>query len=177
MRFGLSADLPRTDAGDPADDAARTRRAGCTNAAAARAAGTGSIRHDHVPRLTDSKSRSSSPALDPPRRRSCKYAFVTSTLPSIFLAYRRFPHLRPTNHAPQRRQPTHSSASVALTHLRRAQASIALGRSLRYRLPFPAGSFIEGFRTPATVQAASLRSAGIRNPQQQPTFELKEATN
>jgi hypothetical protein len=26
--------------------------------------------------------------------------------------------------------------------------------------------FIEGFRTPATVQAASLRSAGIRNPQQ-----------
>jgi hypothetical protein len=60
---------------------------------------------------------------------------------------------------------------------RRAQASIALGRSLRYRLPFPAGSFIEGFRTPATVQAASLRSAGIRNPQQQPTFELKEATN
>ena len=30
-----------------------------------------------------------------------------------------------------------------------------------------AGSFIEGFRTPATVQAASLPSAGIRNPQQQ----------
>src|SRR6266480_470583 len=39
-------------------------------------------------------------------------------------------------------------------------------RSRRHRLPFPAGSFIEGFRTPATVQAASLRSAGIRNPQQ-----------
>jgi len=38
-------------------------------------------------------------------------------------------------------------------------------RSRRHRLPFPAGSFIEGFRTPATVQAASLRSAGIRNPQ------------
>jgi hypothetical protein len=38
-------------------------------------------------------------------------------------------------------------------------------RSPRHRLPFPAGSFIEGFRTPATVQAASLRSAGIRNPQ------------
>jgi hypothetical protein len=35
-----------------------------------------------------------------------------------------------------------------------------------HRLPFPAGSFIEGFRTPATVQAASLPSAGIRNPQQ-----------
>ena len=30
-------------------------------------------------------------------------------------------------------------------------------RSRRHRLPFPAGSFIEGFRTPATVQAASLR--------------------
>jgi len=27
----------------------------------------------------------------------------------------------------------------------------------------------EGFRTPATVQAASLRSAGIRNPQQEQT--------
>src|SRR5712675_2949850 len=38
-------------------------------------------------------------------------------------------------------------------------------RSRRHRPPFPAGSFIEGFRTPATVQAASLRSAGIRNPQ------------
>src|ERR1700686_1166521 len=42
-------------------------------------------------------------------------------------------------------------------------------RSRRPRLPFPAGSFIEGFRTPATVQAASLRSAGIRNPQQKQT--------
>jgi len=31
---------------------------------------------------------------------------------------------------------------------------------------FPRVSFIEGFRTPATVQAASLPSAGIRNPQQ-----------
>ena len=31
-----------------------------------------------------------------------------------------------------------------------------------------AGSFIEGFRTPATVKAASLQSAGIRNPQQYP---------
>ena len=38
-------------------------------------------------------------------------------------------------------------------------------RSQRHRLPFPAGSFIEGFQTPATVQAAALRSAGIRNPQ------------
>ena len=33
------------------------------------------------------------------------------------------------------------------------------------RCPLPAISFIEGFRTPATVQAASSRSAGIRNPQ------------
>jgi hypothetical protein len=30
----------------------------------------------------------------------------------------------------------------------------------------------EGFRTPATVQAASLRSAGIRNPQQQRSLSL-----
>ena len=33
-----------------------------------------------------------------------------------------------------------------------------------------AGSFIEGFRTPATVQTASLRSAGIRNPQHKRPF-------
>src|SRR6202023_4369147 len=41
------------------------------------------------------------------------------------------------------------------------------------RLQFPAGSFIEGFRTPATVQAASLRSAGIRNPQQKAKYSLR----
>src|SRR5882672_5936835 len=35
----------------------------------------------------------------------------------------------------------------------------------------PHSIFIEGFRTPATVQAASLRSAGIRNPQQTATYE------
>ena len=46
-------------------------------------------------------------------------------------------------------------------------------RSRRRRLPFPAGSFIEGFRTPATVQAASLRSAGIRNPQQHQTSQMR----
>jgi len=45
-------------------------------------------------------------------------------------------------------------------------------RSPPHRLPFPAGSFIEGFRTPATVQAASLPSAGIRNPQQLRTFSV-----
>jgi hypothetical protein len=33
------------------------------------------------------------------------------------------------------------------------------------RLPLPAVSFIEGFRTPPPVQAASSQSAGIRNPQ------------
>src|SRR5258705_13381358 len=42
-------------------------------------------------------------------------------------------------------------------------------RPRHHRLPLPAVSFIEGFRTPATVQAASSRSAGIRNPQQKPT--------
>jgi hypothetical protein len=56
-------------------------------------------------------------------------------------------------------------------------------RSRRHRLQFPAGSFIEGFRTPATVQAASLRSAGIRNPQQRRTFvvflkaDIRKTTN
>jgi hypothetical protein len=41
----------------------------------------------------------------------------------------------------------------------------------------PAGSFTEGFRTPATVQAASLRSAGIRNPQQRPKFRDNQRTS
>src|SRR5208282_6402858 len=97
------------------------------------------------PHLTDSKSRSSSPALDPQRRRSCKSAFATSTSPSIFLAYRRFPHLRPTNHAPQRRQPTHSSASVALTQLRRAQTSIALGARGATACHFPRVPSLKAF--------------------------------
>src|SRR6202011_6113999 len=66
-----------------------------------------------------------------------------------------------------RRQPTHPSASVALTQLLAAQTSIALGARGATACNFPAGSFIEGFRRPATVQAASLRSAGIRNPQQE----------
>jgi len=87
---------------------------------------------------------------------------------SIFRVYRRFPRLRPTHHAPLRRQPAHSSASVALTHFRRAQISIAR-RSRRNRPQFPAGSFLGGFRTPASVQAAPQRSAGIRNPQQKRT--------
>ena len=52
----------------------------------------------------------------------------------------------------------HAAPSCANLH--------SVRRSRRHRLQFPAGSFIEGFRTPATVQAASLRSAGIRNPQQ-----------
>ena len=50
-------------------------------------------------------------------------------------------------------------------------------RSRRHRLQFPAGSFIEGFRTPATVQAASLRSAGIRNPQQKRKWRRLHATS
>src|SRR5450755_3845978 len=49
-------------------------------------------------------------------------------------------------------------------------------RSRRHRLPFPAGSFIEGFRTPATVQAASLPSAGIRNPQQKRKYPGSRGT-
>src|SRR6266851_73093 len=102
-------------------------------------------RVDHVPHLTDSKSRSSAPALDPPRWRTCKYAFATSTSPSIFLAYRRFPHLRRTNHAPQRRQPTHSSAAVALTHLRRAQTSIALGARGATACNFPRVPSLKAF--------------------------------
>jgi hypothetical protein len=52
---------------------------------------------------------------------------ATSTSPSIFLAYRRFPHLRPTNHAPQRRQPKHSSASVA-PHARPSRANLHSAR-------------------------------------------------
>jgi hypothetical protein len=94
-----------------------------------------------------------------------QYAFTKSHSPSILLAYPRFTYLRPTHHAPLRRQPAHSSVSVASTHFRRTQKSIAQ-RSPRHRLTFPAGSFLGGFRTPASVQAAAPRSAGIRNPQQ-----------
>jgi hypothetical protein len=65
--------------------------------------------------------------------------------PSIFPAYRRFPHLRPTNHAPQRRQPTHSSASVALTQLRRAQTSIALGARRTTACRFPRVPSLKAF--------------------------------
>jgi hypothetical protein len=50
-------------------------------------------------------------------------------------------------------------------------------RSRRHRLPSPAGSFIEGFRTPATVQAASPRSAGIRNPQQNRKWQGSRGTS
>ena len=50
-------------------------------------------------------------------------------------------------------------------------AQISIARcSPRHRLQFPAGSFLGGFRTPASVQAAPLRSAGIRNPQQTRTW-------
>jgi hypothetical protein len=45
----------------------------------------------------------------------------------------------------------------------------------RPALPLPAVSFIEGFRTPATVQAASLRSAGIRNPQHKRTHAPQQS--
>jgi hypothetical protein len=52
----------------------------------------------------------------------------------------------------------HAAPSCANLHSAR--------RSRRHRLPFPAGSFIEGFRTPATVYVAPMSLAGIRNPQQ-----------
>jgi hypothetical protein len=40
------------------------------------------------------------------------------------------------------------------------------------RAPPPAGSFLGGFRTPATVHLAPSFMAGIRNPAQQPTSQL-----
>jgi site-specific recombinase XerD len=46
---------------------------------------------------------------------------------SLFAAYGRFPHLRQKNHARQRRQPMHPSASTAVTQLCRSQIPIALG--------------------------------------------------
>jgi hypothetical protein len=49
----------------------------------------------------------------------------------------------------------HTSASVALTHFRCAQTSIALGARGATRLPFPAGSFIEGFRSGAQRYSTS----------------------
>src|SRR6266404_3230649 len=134
---------------------------------------SGSIRHDHVPHLTDPQARSSSPALDPQRQRSCKSAFATSTSPSIFLAYRRFPHRRPISHAPQRRQPTRSSASVALTQLRRAQTSIALGARGATACHFPRVPSLKAFgrrplcmsrrcRWPASETLNKVRSPGVQ---------------
>jgi hypothetical protein len=106
-----------------------------------------------------------------PRRPSIRHggaranmAFATSTSPSIF-------HL-PQIPAPVTDQSCAATSSantligVGCPHAPPSCANLhSARRSRRHRLPFPAGFFIEGFRTPATVQAASLRSAGIRNPQ------------
>src|SRR5712671_1977718 len=61
-------------------------------------------------------------------------------------------------------RPIHPSKNYAA--LKSGTAAKSPWRPRHHRLPLPAVSFIEGFRTPATVQAASSRSAGIRNPQQ-----------
>src|SRR6266851_5642073 len=61
-------------------------------------------------------------------------------------------------------RPIHPSKNYLALKSRTAAKSPK--RPRHHRLPLPAVSFIEGFRTPATVQAASSRSAGIRNPQQ-----------
>src|SRR5258708_35997553 len=63
----------------------------------------------------------------------------------MFLAYGRFPPLRPTNHAPQRHQPTHPSASVALTQLGGAQTSIALGARGATACHFPRVPSLKAF--------------------------------
>jgi hypothetical protein len=67
--------------------------------------------------------------------------------------------------------PANTLIGVACPHPAPWSANLhSARRSPRHRLPFPADSFIEGSRTPARVQAASLRSAGIRNPQQEQTY-------
>ena len=121
------------------------------------------ISHDHVPHLTDSKSLSSSPALDPPLRRSCKYAFANV---AIDLPGSRHIPAPATDQSCAATSSANTLIGVGCPHAPPSCANLhSARRSRRHRLPFPAGSFIEGFRTPATVQAASLRSAGIRNPQ------------
>jgi len=129
---------------------------------------------DRYVMITFPTSQIQNPVL--PRRPSIRHGGARAnmplprqTSPSIFLAYRRFPHLPPTNHARQRRQPTHSSVPVALTHLRRAQTSIALGARGATACHFPRVRSLAAFGRRLRWQAASLPSAGIRNPQQQRT--------
>src|SRR5207344_2430663 len=105
---------------------------------------SGSIHHDHVLHVTDSKCRSFSRVVDPPRRRSRKSTLTISTCAPIFIAQgghlrsqrnvhaRHFiaqgGHLRPQRpvHARQRRRPTHSWVSAAISQVVcRAQIPIA----------------------------------------------------
>jgi hypothetical protein len=59
---------------------------------------------------------------------------------------------------------TNAISGVGRHHAALPRANLHSAPPLHH-LPPPAVSFIEGFRTPATVQTAASRSAGLRNPQ------------
>ena len=79
-----------------------------------------SIPHDHVPHVTDAKYRSFSLVVDPPRRRSRKCKLAISTSAPICIAQGRYLLSQSSQRAPhdrQRRRPTRSMPSLAITHL------------------------------------------------------------
>src|SRR5439155_10649433 len=75
---------------------------------------------DHVPHVTDAKYRSFSLVVDPPRRRSRKCKLAISTSAPICIAQGRYLLSQSSQRAPhdrQRRRPTRSMPSLAITHL------------------------------------------------------------
>ena len=122
---------------------------------------SGSIRHDHDPHVTNAEYPSFSLVVDPPRRRSLKCALPISSCASIVIARDRYLRSQQAAHARQRRRPIRSIALAALTHLI-CRAQIPIESSLHERVPLPAVSSLEGFRTPAAGAGNSVR--GGRHP-------------
>jgi hypothetical protein len=139
---------------------------------------SGSIRHDRDPHVTHAKCRSYSLVVDPPRRRSLKSAFATSTWASIFVAQGRYPQPPRANHARQRRRPTRSMASIAITH-RACRAQIPIAPAARP--PATSRGFLPWRLSDAGPKPRRSRprpsQAGIRNPSQEETFvRVRQAT-
>jgi len=104
-------------------------------------------------------------AVDPPRWRSRKCTLAISTCAPIFIAQGRYLRSPRLGHARQRRRPTHSMASAAITHLVcRAQIPIAPAARPRATsrgfLPWRLSDAGPKPRCPRPRPS----SAGIRNP-------------